>query len=286
MKLAIRNLIGRVLLLSLFLMSNAAFSQSCIFHTVPVPTQGVSNATGINDVGAIVGNFFVNARSEGFLFYRGKFTTFKFPGSDETTPHDINNRAQIVGDYLEANHAQHGFIAHSGGFRTIDVPGQPRTVALGINDRGDIVGLTTGPAGDNGFLLHDGQFTVIRFPGSIATEAWGINNHDEIVRLYHDNTGRVHGFTFKKGAYTTVDFPGSFATELHKINAEGDMVGNYQTQDARFHGFSLDKGKFRTIDNPKNTEITLILGLNNRDQIVGGGSSPGQLFEGNCAKVF
>jgi hypothetical protein len=127
---------------------------------------------------------------------------------------------------------------------------------------------------------------VIRFPGSIATEAWGINNHDEIVRLYHDNTGRVHGFTFKKGAYTTVDFPGSFATELHKINAEGDMVGNYQTQDARFHGFSLDKGKFRTIDNPKNTEITLILGLNNRDQIVGGGSSPGQLFEGNCEGVL
>jgi hypothetical protein len=86
--------------------------------------------------------------------------------------------------------------------------------------------------------------------------------------------------------YTTVNFPGSFATEIHKISAAGDVVGNYQTQDARFHGFSFDKGKFRTIDNPKNTEITLILGLNNRDHIVGGGSSPGQSFEGNCSNVF
>jgi len=286
MKLVIRNLVGSVLLLSLFLISNAAFSQSCTFRTVPVPTQGVSNATGINDIGAIVGNFFVNARSEGFLLFRGKFTTFKFPGSDETTPHDINNHAQIVGDYLEANHAQHGFIAHSGGFAAINVPGQPRTVAMGINDLGDVVGLSSGPAGSNGFLLHKGHFTVIRVPNSVFTEAWSINNFSAIVGRYQDTTGTVHGFRFKNGVYTTVNFPGSFATELHKINAEGDMVGNYQTQDARFHGFSLDKGKFRTIDNPKNTEITLILGLNNRDQIVGGGSSPGQSFEGNCSNVF
>jgi probable HAF family extracellular repeat protein len=286
MKHRTRNVLRTNLLFAFCLISSAAFSQSCTFRTVPVPTQGVSNATGINDAGAIVGNFFVNARSEGFLLYRGKFTTFKFPGSDETTPHDINNHAQIVGDYLEANHVQHGFIVHSGGFTAINVPGQPRTVAVGVNDLGDVVGLSSGPAGSNGFLLHKGQFTVIRVPNSVSTEAWGINNSGEIVGRYQDTTGTVHGFRFKNGAYTTVNFPGSFATEIHKISAAGDVVGNYQTQDARFHGFSLDKGKFRTIDNPKNTEITLILGLNNRDQIVGGGSSPGQSFEGNCSNVF
>jgi len=141
MKHRTRNVLRTNLLFAFYLISSAAFSQSCTFRTVPVPTQGVSNATGINDGGAIVGNFFVNARSEGFLLYRGKFTTFKFPGSDETTPHDINNHAQIVGDYLEANHAQHGFIVHSGGFTAINVPGQPRTVAMGVNDLGDVVGL-------------------------------------------------------------------------------------------------------------------------------------------------
>jgi hypothetical protein len=58
MKLAIRNLIGRVLLLTLFLMSNAAFSQSCTFHTVPVPTQGVSNAYGNQRCGCNRREFF------------------------------------------------------------------------------------------------------------------------------------------------------------------------------------------------------------------------------------
>jgi uncharacterized membrane protein len=280
------SLFRSVVLSCLFLASSAAFSQSCTFRTLAVPTEGVSNASGINDGGAIVGNFFENARSVGYLMFRDRFTTFRFPGADETNPHDINNRAQIVGDYLEVNHVQHGFIAHAGGFKAIDVPGQPRTVALGINDRGDVVGLSTGPAGDNGFLLHNGKFTVVRVPGSIATEAWSINNRGDIAGHYQTNTGSVHGFTLKNGVYATVDFPGSFATEIHKINDKGEMVGDYQSQDASFHGFSFDKGRFRTIDNPANAPVTLIFGVNNHDEIVGGGNSPNQSLVGNCKKVF
>lgn len=273
-------------LFCLSLIPTAAFSQTCSFKTLPVPTPGVSEASGINDAGAIVGNFFQDGRSIGYLLFRGKFTLFRFPGSRETTPHDINNRAQIVGDYLDKIGAQHGFVVHSGGFQSIDVPGQPRTLALGINDLGDIVGLSNGLSGDNGFLLHRGHFTTISVPGARETEAWDINNHGEIVGSFQDNSGHIHGFRLKNGVYTTVDFPGAFHTQIRRINEEGEVVGNYTLPNDRVHGFSLDKGRFKTIDNPTTTPETLIFGLNNLDQIVGGGDSPNQSFFANCQKVF
>ena len=273
-------------LICFFLLSTAAFGQTCSFRTLPVPTPGVSTASGINDVGAIVGSFFQDVRAIGFLLFRGKFTLFRFPGSLETTPHDINNRSQIVGDFIDRTGAQHGFVVHSGGFKQIDVPGQPRTLALGINDLGDIVGLSNGLQGDNGFLLHKGKFITVSVPGARETEAWSINNHGEIVGSFQDNTGAEHGFRLKNGVFTIVNFPGAFSTEIRRINEEGEVIGRYETEQAQFHGFSLDKGQFKTIDDPVITPETIILGLNNRDQIVGGGDSPNQAFFADCHKVF
>ena len=53
----------------------------------------------------------------------------------------INDRGQIVGQYVDGNHVDHGFVYSGGTYTTLSGPfGMGATQALGINDRGQIVG--------------------------------------------------------------------------------------------------------------------------------------------------
>src|SRR4051812_2188624 len=69
----------------------------CGFQTLnfPPPANNGGGAA-LNDVGAIVGGFQDSqSHSHGFLLYQGKLTTFMFPGSTNTTPHDISRTGTI-----------------------------------------------------------------------------------------------------------------------------------------------------------------------------------------------
>jgi hypothetical protein len=55
----------------------------------------------------------------------------------------INNRRQIVGQYIDTDLRCHGLLRRRSTFTTIDDPGAVSyTGALGINDRGQIVGFS------------------------------------------------------------------------------------------------------------------------------------------------
>jgi hypothetical protein len=76
-----------------------------------------------------------------------------------TAAFDINDRAQVVGQYLDAAGRMHGFLWERGRFTTIDTPGVPLTTAQGLNDRGQIVGYSANDfdlTGARGFLLAKG----------------------------------------------------------------------------------------------------------------------------------
>ena len=122
----------------------------------------------------------------------GRYRTVDVPGALITLAYALNDRTQVVGQYIDAGavpDAQgrlpagtvHGFLWHRGEVVTIDVPGSPLTQPLGINNRGDIVGayLEADPDPDDpyahydtgrlrGFVLRHGQFTPVDFPGSRA----------------------------------------------------------------------------------------------------------------------
>jgi uncharacterized membrane protein len=257
-----------------------------------------STASGINDIGAIVGSFSTGLRTSGqaFLLFNGKFTPFTFPGSVSTGAFDINNHAQIVGSYSDRNGRNHGFFVHSGGFQTIDVSGAVNgTFPNGINNTGDIVGGFFGASGgERSFLLHRGKFTFFRFPGSVSTEATSVNINSVIVGTYRNSMvgGRIHGFMVRNGAFATLDFPGAINTFPAKINDQGEVVGSYQKSDFVAHGFVMAHGRFTTINKPPEAPGTQtnIRGVNNLSRIVGSFSDAnifGVLaFQGNCTAVF
>jgi probable HAF family extracellular repeat protein len=81
-----------------------------------------------------------------FVLNNGRFSAFDAPG---TAPQDtrrinnrggiaggINDRGQVVGEYLAADGTFHGYLWQDGRFITLDKPGAVATNALDISDRG------------------------------------------------------------------------------------------------------------------------------------------------------
>src|SRR5262249_43370847 len=127
---------------------------------VPFREATSTGPNGINNVGQIVGFYDdISGGRHGFLYDRGIFISFDFPGSRLTAPTDINDDGQIVGVYVADDDVLQSFLLENGKFTTINVP-FPNVIftdVSGINNWGQIVGryLVSNP-GDpvNPFLNH------------------------------------------------------------------------------------------------------------------------------------
>ena len=168
----------------------------------PVPGSVLhSEGHGINDAGAIVGNYIELRPSQatdahGYVSGNGQATAVDGnPALGATIPEDINNSNQIAGTYDAGSGPKHGFLDTGGQFATIDVPGSTSTQALGLNDLGQVVGAYLDPAGhEHGFIDTNGSFVSLDVPGASGTVVQGINDLDEIVGGYTDASGQSHGF--------------------------------------------------------------------------------------------
>lgn len=108
------------------------------FLVLPIPN---STATGINDLGEIVGfTMPTTTTASGFILLNDKLTMLNVPGSTFTQAFGINNLGQIVGDYTDAAGNMHGFVYDHGRYLQVDGPGSTMTTINGLNDQGDIVG--------------------------------------------------------------------------------------------------------------------------------------------------
>ena len=285
--------------------ASAAFAQTaeatagkCSFQTLNIPASALDPVPwALNDKGAIVGTFLAGSlrHSHGYFLYQGKFTSFMFPGSIDTTARDISANGIIVGDYSANSFpGLHPYMVHSGAFHEITLPGfstdNTAVTATGVNDNGDVVGtiLSGTSAFDVGFLLHNGKVTILSFPGAQAgTEPTSINDEGVIVGSYalSENDEGPRGFMWKDGVFTNVNPPDSGGhSQPNKISNAGAIVGSYTTADGMEHGFSFANGKYTKIDAPGFTRIG-VLGVNKFDNIVALGTSVVPL-KGFCAAAF
>jgi uncharacterized membrane protein len=105
----------------------------------------------INNKGEVFGSY-VDARAEpnpdgtipqgvihGFVWHRGRYTTFDPAGSVYTVTTGCNDRGQITGGFQDARGKEHGFLLTRGRTTRLDAPGRIDNIAWGINNRGQIV---------------------------------------------------------------------------------------------------------------------------------------------------
>jgi uncharacterized membrane protein len=161
----------------------------------------------------------------GFLLDKEVYRTFEAPGAALTTIYAINNRGQMVGQYVDAAGALHGFLLDQGVFTTIDAPGATVTVPFAINNHGQIVGRSSDGVRNRRFLLRNGRFMRITPPGAfipyfIGTLATDIDDRGRIASAYDLVQ---HGYVrHRRGDVSTFDHPDAGrTTEGVGINSRG-----------------------------------------------------------------
>jgi probable HAF family extracellular repeat protein len=86
--------------LVLFLGATQECKADYIFTTLDVPGATSTGASGINDLGQIVGGYSnPDTTGHGFLLSSGGYTTLDVPDGRTTNPRGINASGQIVGYY-------------------------------------------------------------------------------------------------------------------------------------------------------------------------------------------
>jgi hypothetical protein len=199
------------------------------------------------------------------------FTEINVPGSQPGSTGffgiGINDKGQIVGDYVDSA-GQHGFFYTNGQYSTIDAPGAIDTQALGINDRGQILGISCCSNGiAHVFIDRGGVFTNVADLRDFSSP-FGINDNGQIL-------GQNHGYPalYTHGVITPVDVsgaPGIGPPSMTGLNDSGQLVGTY-FDDAGLHGVVDTKGVYTTIDDldagPGGG--TLGSGISDNGQIVG-----------------
>ena len=202
--------------------------------------------------------------------------TVNYPGAgNSTTPFAINNRGDIVGDYLDAANVRRGFWRHlNGSFATIVAPGDTGnfTRARGINSRQTISGdfYTLADNTFHGYLLQNGAFTQFDIAPLVSTDIFGINDAGNFVGATGSIIQPNMGFVHIGGTTTTFSIPGSFDSQALGINNANLVVGSYRDASFINHGFirAANGNISSPVDYPGSSS-TIFNGVNNRGWVVG-----------------
>jgi len=169
-----------------------------------VPASSTTQLGGINNVGQIAGRYFpapglVIAR--GFVKEGESYAFFGFPdaqGPAGTSPYDVNDVGQIVGEVLTSTGFE-GFLFQSNTFSIIKRPNGGSVELSAINNAGQLTGSFRDFNGGHGFVTVNGRFYQIDVPGVTAiafgTQALGINDLGQVVgNVFLSGSPSVLGF--------------------------------------------------------------------------------------------
>src|SRR5215475_8405171 len=211
-------------------------------------------------------------------------TTFDYPGAgNNTLPQKINERGDIVGEFIDASGVTRGFVRFSNGSFSDPIVDPNDTVGFtegrGINNPRTVVGdyvISDGTV--HSFLLSGDTFTEYDVPGTVQTNLLGINEPGDLTGAFDpDGSGIFQAFIDRGGTITSYTVPGALGTLAYEINnnkkltvgyyidASGVLHGQYRDSDEVLH-FPID---------PSGSVATVLFGLNNRNWVVGRYASSG-----------
>jgi len=204
-------------------------------------------------------------------------TTFDYPGvGNNTLPQKINERGDIVGEFIDSAGVTRGFVRFSDG-----------TFSDPIVDPNDTVGFTEGRginnartvAGDyaiadgtiHSFLLSGGTFTEYDLPGALQTNLLGINEPGDLTGTFDPGNGIFQAFIDRGGTITSYSVPGALLTLAYEINNSKKLtVGYFVDASGVLHGQYRDRnGALHFPIDPPGSVGTVLFGLNNKNWVVG-----------------
>ena len=204
------------------------------FESIAVPGVAYLQLTASSDFEDYAGNT-RSADGEkivGFTLIDGVFTTYDFPGSQNTFFYALGNNGQAAGHYEDSNGLHHGVILENGELKQYDFPGAVETEIYGISDA---TGALTGNFIDaSGVRRGFSGETIIEFPGATATYADFIAA-GRLVGSYVDADGVYHPYIRDaNGRMRSINIPAAENMEYlfsHGINDAGVSVSRSKVVD-------------------------------------------------------
>src|SRR6266571_6390928 len=223
----------------------------------------------------LMGTFAQQAATSGSIEV---ITTFDYPGTGvvTTSPQKINERGDIVGEFIDSNGVARGFVRFSNGSFSAPIVDPNDTVGFtegrGINNSRTVVGDYASPDGNqHGFFLSGGTFTEYDVPGALTTHVLGINDPGDFTGTFDPGTGILQAFISVGGTLTSFSVPAATATLAYQINNSKQLVvGYYIDGSGILHGYYRDaNGALHFPIDPSGAVSTVLFGDNIRNWVVG-----------------
>ena len=206
-------------------------------------------------------------------------TTFDYPGPRNLTlPQKINEKGDIVGEYIDSNAVTRGFVRFSDGSFSAPIVDPNDTVGLtegrGINNSRTIVGDYAASDGNfHGLFLSGGAFTEYDIPGATSTLVHSINDAADFAGAFSltGPNGIHQGFVSVGGTITSFSVPGALQTFAYELNNSTQLVvGYYIDGSGIVHGYYRDaSGALHFPIDPSGSTATILFGLNDKNWVVG-----------------
>jgi hypothetical protein len=222
----------------------------------------------------LMGTFAQQAASSGSIEV---ITTFDYPGAGNLTlPQKINERGDVVGEFIDSSGVTRGFVRFSDGSFSAPIVEPNDTVGFtegrGINNSRTVCGDYIG-SDDNshGFFLSGGTFTEYDVPGALETVVLGINDPGDFTGGFNDGSGIFQAFVSHGGTITSFSVPGALSTFAYEINNSKQLVvGYYIDSSGILHGYYRDSdGTLHFPIDPSGSVGTVLFGLNDKNWVVG-----------------
>ena len=223
----------------------------------------------------LMGAFAQQARNSGSIEV---ITTFDYPGTgNQTLPQKINERGDVVGEFIDSNGVTRGFVRFSDGSFSDPIVDPNDTVGFtegrGINNQRTIAGdyvISDGTL--HSFFLSGSTFTEYDVPGTVQTNLLSINEPGDFTGGFDpDGSGVFQAFFSRGGTITSWSVPDALSTFAYEINNNKKLVVGYYIDAAGIlHGYYRDtNGALHFPIDPSGSVATVLFGLNNRNWVVG-----------------
>ena len=204
-------------------------------------------------------------------------TTFDYPGAgNNTLPQKINERGDIVGEFIDSSGVVRGFVRFSDGSFSAPIVDPNDTVGFtegrGINNSRTVAGdyvISDGTV--HSFLLSGGTFTEYDLPGALQTNLLWINEPGDLTGTFDPGNGIFQAFIDRGGTITSYSVPGALLTLAYEINNSKKLtVGYFVDASGILHGQYRDRnGALHFPIDPPGSVGTVLFGLNNKNLVVG-----------------
>jgi len=238
------------------------------------PKQILISILAVLFVFPLMGTFAQQASSSGSIEV---IMTFDYPGAGNLTlPQKINERGDVVGEFIDSNGVTRAFVRFSDGSFSDPIVDPNDTVGFtegrGINNSRTVCGdYASSDGNSHGFFLSGGTFTEYDVPGAVSTSVLGINDVADFTGSFSYGSGIFQGFVSVGGTITSFSVPGALLTLAYEINNSNELVvGYYIDSSGIVHGYYRDAtGTLHFPIDPSGSTATVLFGLNDKNWVVG-----------------